>query len=164
MPEVTLREAKAADFSFLVAMTVEAANWDGTRGTTAESLRRDPAAWHYLDGWQRPTDFGVVAVEGDRPIGAAWARFLDEDDAGYGYVSDVIPELTLAVTEDARHRGIGGRLLDGLVGSAQAQGLPGLSLSVEDGNDRARALYERAGFVTVGRSGNSDTMLLKLQG
>ena len=41
--------------------------------------------------------------------------------------------------------------------------LTGLSLSVEDGNDRARALYESYGFVVVGREGNSDTMLLALR-
>ena len=38
---------------------------------------------------------------------------------------------------------------------------PAVSLSVEDGN-RARALYERAGFTVVGRNGGSDTMLLAL--
>jgi ribosomal protein S18 acetylase RimI-like enzyme len=38
-----------------------------------------------------------------------------------------------------------------------------VSLSVEDGN-RARRLYERAGFVVVGRSGTSDTMLVHLPG
>jgi len=32
---------------------------------------------------------------------------------------------------------------------------------VEDGN-RARALYERAGFTAVGRNGDSDTMKLNL--
>jgi hypothetical protein len=44
---------------------------------------------------------------------------------------------------------------------AAARGLPGISLSVEDGN-RARSLYSRLGFQVVGRSGNSDTMLLRL--
>lgn len=37
---------------------------------------------------------------------------------------------------------------------------PAISLSVEDGN-RARVLYERLGFVKVGRNGGSDTLLLE---
>ncbi|MDF2575580.1 MAG: family N-acetyltransferase, partial [Agromyces sp.] len=44
---------------------------------------------------------------------------------------------------------------------ARRRGLVGISLSVEDGN-RARHLYERAGFRVVGRNGNADTMLLEL--
>jgi len=42
-----------------------------------------------------------------------------------------------------------------------ARSIPAISLSVEDGN-RARALYERLGFRTVGRNGGSDTLLLEL--
>jgi ribosomal protein S18 acetylase RimI-like enzyme len=37
-----------------------------------------------------------------------------------------------------------------------------LSLSVEDGNEGARALYERHHFRVVGRSGGSATMRLDL--
>ena len=163
MTDPSIRDATPDDLAFLITMAVEAADWDGTRGTTAESLRADAATWHYLEGWQRATDFGVVALDGERPVGAAWARFLGKDDAGYGYVSDSIPELTVAVATDARRSGIGTLVLADLIEAARGQGLEGLSLSVEDGNTRARALYEKAGFVTVGRNGNSDTMLLRLQ-
>ena len=52
-------------------------------------------------------------------------------------------------------------MLDAVVAEAQRRALPGISLSVEDGN-RARHLYERAGFRVVGRNGGSDTMLLRL--
>ena len=36
-----------------------------------------------------------------------------------------------------------------------------MSLSVEDGNTGARMLYERVGFRTVGRNGDSDTLLVR---
>jgi len=160
--DVSTRLATPADMPFLALMLVEAANWDGRRGTTPMSVQQDPAAWHYLEGWQRPTDFGVVALDGPVPVGAAWARFLPQADAGYGYVADWVPELTLAVTAGARHRGIGRQLIDGLIEFARAHNLAGLSLSVEDGNRSARTLYEKAGFQVVGRNGNSDTMLLRL--
>jgi RsiW-degrading membrane proteinase PrsW (M82 family)/ribosomal protein S18 acetylase RimI-like enzyme len=158
-----LRPATAEDLPFLIAMLVEAANWDGKRGTTPTSVTHDPLTWHYLEDWPRATDFGVVALDGERPAGAVWARFLTEADDGYGYVSDAIPELTLGVTANARRRGIGRLLLDRLIESARDLGLSGLSLSVEDGNAGARSLYETLGFVVVGRNGNSDTMLLRLQ-
>lgn len=159
-----VRHANAADLPFLVTMLVDAANWDGRRATTPASVEQDTQSWRYLEGWQRTTDFGVVALDGDRPVGAAWARFLAKPDAGYGWVDDAIPELTLAVAADARGHGFGRQLLDGLIDSARDLELAGLSLSVEDGNASARVLYEKVGFAIVGRNGNSDTMLLRLQG
>ncbi|MGK5681379.1 GNAT family N-acetyltransferase [Actinoplanes sp. URMC 104] len=60
-----------------------------------------------------------------------------------------------------RGRGVASALLDAVIDLAGQRGVPGLSLSVEDGN-AARRLYERAGFQVVGRTGGSDTMLLRL--
>jgi GNAT superfamily N-acetyltransferase len=53
-------------------------------------------------------------------------------------------------------------VLEHLIDDARARGRKAISLGVEDGN-RARHLYERAGFTVVGRNGGSDTMLLKLR-
>lgn len=72
-----------------------------------------------------------------------------------------IPELSITTFDGFRGLGIGTALLAQLIEAAKAAGLSGISLSVEDGN-RARGLYERAGFEVVGRNGGSDTMLLKL--
>ncbi|RIJ09472.1 GNAT family N-acetyltransferase, partial [Clavibacter michiganensis subsp. insidiosus] len=52
-------------------------------------------------------------------------------------------------------------LLVALVDAVRASGAPAVSLSVEGGNDRARALYESLGFVAVGREGGSDVLLLR---
>ncbi|WP_368860277.1 GNAT family N-acetyltransferase [Isoptericola croceus] len=68
----------------------------------------------------------------------------------------------MAVTSEARGRGVGTALLTRCINQARTLGWKGLSLSVEDGNTAARTLYERCGFVTVGRTGNSDTMLREL--
>jgi ribosomal protein S18 acetylase RimI-like enzyme len=120
-----------------------------------------PALAHYVTGWPRPGDFGTVAVAGEDVAGVAWARLFPDDDPGYGFVAADVPELTIAVRPGHRGRGLGGTLLDAVLAQARARGLRAVSLSVEDGN-RARRLYERAGFVVVGRSGTSDTMLLEL--
>jgi ribosomal protein S18 acetylase RimI-like enzyme len=160
---VTIREARSGDLDFLVSMLLEAMNWNGEQRATTSSIRSDQKSWHYLDGWKRESDFGVIAVgeDGD-PIGAAWARSFGAADPGYGFVSENIPEITMGVESDHRGRGAGHRLLTELIVMARGRELPGVSLSVEDHNDRARSLYVSHGFEVVGRVGNSDAMLARL--
>lgn len=53
---------------------------------------------------------------------------------------------------ESRDRGAGRRLLDAAVGFAREHGAETIELGVTDGNDAARALYERYGFVDTGRA------------
>lgn len=159
MTEMHYRPAGPGDRPSLLAMLVEAVNWSGQLLLTSAEVVADPALAHYISGWQRPSDFGVVATtQAGEPVGAAWARSFDTDDPGYGFVAAGIPEISMAVARACRGQGVGGRLLAELLQAARERGHQALSLSVEDGNP-ARALYERAGFVRHGRNGNSDVML-----
>ncbi|MEV8371469.1 GNAT family N-acetyltransferase [Kribbella sp. NPDC056861] len=153
---MTIRAATAADRGFLEEMLLEAYNWDGHPRFTAEQLAAEDHAWRYVDGWMRPGDFGVVAIdEAGLPIGAAWARLMTADRPGYGYVADDVPELSIGVSPGQRGRGVGRALLEALLEAAAPYGR--LSLSVEPEN-RAAKLYRSLGFQKVGRSGGSDTM------
>jgi GNAT superfamily N-acetyltransferase len=152
-----LRPAVAGDAAFLVVMLVEAAVLPPGAST---DVLADPALAPYVAGWPRPGDLGVVAEDAGRPVGAAWARRFPPAAPGYGFVRADVPELAVATVPDRRGTGLGGALLRGLVAAAAAAGAPALSLSVRRGNP-ARRLYERHGFVPVGRVGESDTMLLE---
>ena len=55
----------------------------------------------------------------------------------------------LAVAADRRGRGIGTRLLNEAAARARLEGRQRLLLTVVDSNPRARALYERLGFVAI---------------
>nr|WP_246223734.1 N-acetyltransferase [Pseudarthrobacter psychrotolerans] len=157
-----IREATAADLGVLSAAGLEAMNWTGEARFTYEQFMSTPELSHYLDGWPRAGDFGVVAETAEgTPVGAAWCRTFAVDDAGYGFVATDIPELTIGVLAGNRGTGVGTALMEGLIGQGSTRGLRGISLSVEDGN-RARLLYERLGFRKVGRNGGSDTLLLEL--
>ena len=105
---------------------------------------------------------GVIALNEQEPLGAAWVRLLPESDPGYGFVDAATPELSMGVVRGWRGRGIGSRLLDALVTAAREQGLASISLSVEPDN-YARRLYERVGFRQVDEVSGSLTMLLRLQ-
>jgi len=158
---VRVRPAGPADEDFLVEMLVAAAFWrlDGPLGDVQSVLARPDLA-HYVSGWSRPGDLGVVAEDGP-PVGAAWLRLLPEHDRGYGFIDAKTPELSIGVGPTHRGRGIGSLLLEALVGSARAHRHEALSLSVEPDNP-ARRLYERSGFQVVGAVDGSLTMLLFL--
>ena len=157
-----IRAAIAEDAGFLLDMLVEAYNWSGEEWITRVGVEAEPELGRYIEGWPRPDDFGVIAVDDDAPVGAAWARSFSSAAPGYGYVAADVPELSMGVVAAERGRGIGTRLLRAIIEAARGRGVRALSLSVEDGNPAAR-MYRAAGFATVARKGNSDTMLLELR-
>ena len=66
----------------------------------------------YVSGWGRPGDVGMIAEDKrSRPLGAAWFRLFSTDQPGYGFVDESIPEVSMAVRDDCRGRGIGTALL-----------------------------------------------------
>jgi ribosomal protein S18 acetylase RimI-like enzyme len=156
-----LRPARADDLPFLEDMLLASMDWRGDGAMTRERILATPELAHYLAGWPRAGDVGVVAELGGAPVGAAWARLFADDDRGYGFVAPDVPELGAALVPAARGRGLGRRMLVALVEAVRSTGAPAVSLSVEDGNDRARALYASLGFVPVGREGGSDVLLLR---
>ncbi len=157
---IDLRPAVPADAAFLAEMLVVAAFWrpGGPSGGVRDVLAR-PELAKYIAGWPQPGDRGVVA-EVERPVGAAWLRFLPTNDPGYGFVDARTPEVSIGVVQQWRGRGVGTQLLDALIAQARDAGLTTFSLSVEQDNE-ARRLYERCGFRTVGEVGGALTMLLE---
>jgi GNAT superfamily N-acetyltransferase len=155
---IRCRPAEAADFPFLATMLGEAAVWRPDKPTpTGAEVLADPRYEMYLTGWPRPGDFGLVA-EARVPLGAAWYRTYTEARHGHGFVSEDVPELSIAVVASRRGEGIGRRLLVDLVAASVEQGHPALSLSVNAGNP-ARLLYASLGFVPVEQRPTSWTMV-----
>ena len=162
MNDVGIRAATPADADFLVDMLVEAVNWLPERNWPRERILSDPALAHYVAGWMRRDDVGVVAVDpADRPVGAAWFRYLTAADPGYGYVSDDVPELTIGVVNAWRGRGVGRMLLRAVLDAAGERGIRTVSLSVERANVAAR-LYAAEGFRTVESFTDADTMVAEI--
>jgi len=158
MKDVQYRSAGPEDFTFLATMLGEAAVWRPDKPTpTADQVLADPRHSMYLAGWPRPGDYGLIA-EQDAPVGAAWYRTYTEASHGHGFVTEEIPELSIAVIASRRHEGIGRRLLVDLIGASDGQGYAGLCLSVAEANP-ARRLYESVSFVPVETHGSSRTMV-----
>ena len=154
------RAATPAGEPFLREMLWLAYNWRDE--TVAADHWPDPdGPRRYVEGFGRPGDVGVIAESGGESAGAAWCRLLPASDAGYGYVADDVPEVTIAVAAAHRGQGVAAELLERLKTEAAADGVRALSLSVEPDNHALR-IYERAGFEPAGRSGGSVTLMATL--
>jgi ribosomal protein S18 acetylase RimI-like enzyme len=150
--------------SFLAAMLLEAAYWRGGDRPSVDDMLAERSNARYVDGWGRAGDVALAALDrDDTPIGAAWYRHFPADDAGYGFVSAEIPELSIGVDCDHRDRGVGSLLLGSLLQRARARDERAMSLSVDRENP-ARELYRRFGFEERAARPNttSATMVIEL--
>ncbi|MGO9027539.1 MAG: N-acetyltransferase family protein [Acidimicrobiales bacterium] len=168
-PIANFRPATAADGPFLTRMLVHAAGWRPGHDFTVERVLTEPELAHYVEGWPRQDDRGVVAelighhhdLPTGSPVGAAWLRYLTADDSGYGYVDDETPELIIGIEPLFRRQGIGRGLLHALAADAAAAGIERITLSVESGNG-ASELYRSVGYRTVSTRDDGQTMVLDL--
>lgn len=156
-----IRRATAEDAPFMQEMLTVAADWrPGARVRPVSEIMGIPALAHYISGWPTKHDVGFVAEE-ENALGAAWWRFFPQHDSGYGFVDEATPEVSIGVVQEARRRRIGTILMQALIDEAEGCGLPAMSLSVE-GDNPTVSLYRRLGFVTVGQTEGSLTMILRL--
>jgi ribosomal protein S18 acetylase RimI-like enzyme len=117
----------------------------------------EPPVQRYVERWGRPGDTALIAIQDFQPVGAAWYRLFRAENAGYGFVDEETPELSIAVVPSKRGSGLGSELLDALMAKARAEGYEAISLSVEKDNP-AVALYERHGFERVREDDGAYTM------
>jgi GNAT superfamily N-acetyltransferase len=136
-----IRHADERDRDFLVEMGRLASGLDDRPLPSAD----DPAVLALLPS---PTDLAVIAVDDRQRLGAAWWHFheppLVADEHG-----NPLPEITMAVVEEARGGGVGARLIEQLADEGAAR-FSALALNVHLRNPAAR-LYTRSGFKVAGK-------------
>jgi ribosomal protein S18 acetylase RimI-like enzyme len=94
----------------------------------------------------------LIAWEGDRPVGHL---FVEWDGTRREAVRSAMPDCPPNLSDIAVHparqsRGIGSRLMEAAESLAARRGYERVGLSVALDNVRARALYERRGYVDAG--------------
>lgn len=140
---LSLRPAALADEAFLLSLRLQ---------TMIEHLNRvgeptTPEA-HGERMRDRFEDIRIVLLDG-KAIGMVKA--YRDSDAWILQQVQILPS--------HQGSGVGRRVVEGVIATARTSGLP-VRLSVLDGNP-ARRLYERLGFLAVGRAGNETVFVLE---
>jgi ribosomal protein S18 acetylase RimI-like enzyme len=149
-----IRPATKDDQPFLWEMLYYAAHMSEEGETSPEAAKKNPDLVKYVRDWGHETDVGCLALdsESNRPIGAAWIRLLIGTEKTISYVNDLTPELAIAVLPEYIGYGIGTQLLIHTLEAAKKH-YSSVVLSVRADNP-ARRLYERIGFVVIGKTTN----------
>ena len=127
-PELALRDATAADLDAIEAIERRAFSDPWSHASFASLIG------------QPPMHFMVATIAG-RVVGYVVAWFI----GGEGEIGNI------AVDELRRGQGIGGRLLESTLSAARARGVDVVYLEVRESNLAAQRMYDRWGFVRVGR-------------
>ncbi|WP_125114873.1 GNAT family N-acetyltransferase [Agathobaculum sp. Marseille-P7918] len=109
---------------------------------------------YVMDFGTRLGDHCLVAEVKGKVVGAAWCRIMED----YGHIDNGIPSLAIALLPAYRGRGIGTRLLKGLLLLLRENGYLRASLSVQKDNP-ALHLYQQIGFKVVKEKGTEYLML-----
>lgn len=109
------------------------------------------------ENFSLPWSENAIKGELDRPL-SLWIVAVDNGEV-VGYIgSQIVPDeadmMNVAVSSTHRRMGIGRELVCRLVSALKEQGIRSLSLEVRVSNEPACALYEKLGFVVVGRRPN----------
>src|SRR5262245_53960023 len=136
MPDLVIRPAGQDDLEVLWDFLAMAAD-----EPDAEAAKAVTSVAKYIVGWQRPGDFGFIAEQNGKIVGAAWERRLSADECKVPYGDEQTPKLSIGVRPNARGQGVGEKLMRALIGEAARHGL-GLCLGVRSENP-ARRLYVR---------------------
>jgi GNAT superfamily N-acetyltransferase len=133
--------------------TVE--DWETVRDIRLAALQEAPYA--FGSTYAREKDFDEATWRGraGNPDNAMFLAFDGDDVVGIdGVYTENGDRILVAmwVTPQARGAGVGALLTDAVCEWVRAQGGSRVYLSVADGNDAARRLYERVGFRMTGKS------------
>ena len=123
-----------------------------------EFLLRDAEEWDFMtvekeEAWANrllasPNDLAISAYVDGRVVGNAEINFRTANKTRHRAV------VSIAILRAYWGLGIGSALFEALLAAARARGVMLVELEVMEGNERARALYEKFGFRVVAERPN----------
>jgi ribosomal protein S18 acetylase RimI-like enzyme len=157
-----IRDLHQTEISFLDEMLYEAIFIPEGLEKLPKEIINQPDLLRYIKNFGRVGDICMVADLQGKLIGAIWTRIFTKNEKGYGYVDAETPELSMAIFEQYRHRGIGTLLLNEMIRKLRDQNYKQISLSVDKKN-YAFDFYKRNGFEIFSSTEKSATLIKYLK-
>jgi len=156
-----IRKIIRSDQKFIKEMLYQAIYTPPEEERPPRSILEEVKLKKYYSDFGNINDLGYIAIDKDtkKAVGAIWLRLFKKENKGWGYISEDIPELSMAVDTIYRGKGIGKLLLNHILENS-IKIYPNISLSV-DLENYAKKIYEEFGFKESYIEGTSMTMLLK---
>ena len=156
---IQIRPLNINENRFLIDMSYQAIFIPDGEPPPSKDIVDTPQLEKYFKEWGRTGDHCLVAEYEGEKIGAIWCRLFDASNKSFGYVSDDIPELSIAVDKPYRNKGVGTMLIEAFYTHLNENGFHVLSLSVDRCNPAVN-LYLRTGFNII-RTNVNDYLMLK---
>lgn len=156
-----IREIHQSEISFLDEMLYEAIFIPKGVEKLPKDIIKQPKLSRYIKDFGQSNDICLVAEIQGKLIGAIWTRIFNENEKGYGFVNAETPELSMAVFEQYRHKGIGTLLLKEMIRKLTEQKNSQVSLSVDIEN-YAYDFYKRNGFKNFDSTEKSAILIRRL--
>ncbi len=154
---MVIREIRYREYAFLNEMLYQALFVPRGEKPFPRDIIKKPSLARYIDDFGRKGDACFVAEQEGVLCGAAWARFYSREEMGPEFIDEFTPELSIALYEQYRGKGVGTRLLRALLQNLKDNGVMQAVLSAKKEN-RAVNLYKRLGFEIVRE--NEDTYIM----
>jgi ribosomal protein S18 acetylase RimI-like enzyme len=161
MKGLLIREIKQNEIPFLSEMLYEAIFIPNGEIKLPKEIINKPELNNYIKDFGRKDDFCFVVEIEDKLIGAIWIRQFSDKNKGYGFVNSETPELSMAINDVYRGKGIGKIMLNKMLNKLSELNFSQVSLSVDKRNF-AYNFYKKNNFFEVDSEKNSIKMLRKL--
>jgi len=156
-----IRDIHETEISFLEEMLYEAIFIPEGSEKLPKEIIKHPELSRYIKEFGKIGDICLVAELQGKLIGAIWTRIYTENEKGYGFVNTETPELSMAIFEQYRHRGIGTLLLKEMIRKLIEHNYKQVSLSVDKQN-YAFDFYKEHGFEIFESTKKSATMIKRM--
>ena len=123
----------------------------------------EPALGVYIDDFGGPDDLCLVAVAGDKIVGAVWTRILAGKVRGFGNIDCRTPEFAISLYRQYRGLGLGTKLMEEMLLLLREKGYQKTSLAVQKDNYAVK-MYQKVGFSTVSENEQEYIMVADLRG
>ena len=155
---ITYRELLPSEAELLKTFVYEAIFVpEGVEPPEFEIVFRPEISVYYEEFGSGNADFCIVAVDGERVVGAVWTRIMDD----YGHIDNNTPSFAISLFKEYRGQGIGTSLMRQMLQMLKDKGFAKASLAVQKANYAVK-MYKKVGFEIVDENDEEYIMVCEM--